>query len=136
MSTRYRAAVDAWLVLVIALAGGASLYACWTVMNAEAVGMWVVIPMAALGIGLPCWILLGTHYTLSAATLDVRCGPVRTQIPLDRIKSVRPVRSFLASSALSVDRLEITYDKFGVIMVSPRERERFIDELERLRARG
>jgi hypothetical protein len=50
----------------------------------------------------------------------VRCGPVRTQIPLDRIKSVRPVRSVLASSALSVDRLEITYDKFGVIMISPR----------------
>ena len=76
MSTRYRSAVDAWLVLVTALAG--------------------------------------------CGTLDVRCGPVRTQIPLDRIKSVRPVRSVLASSALSVDRLEITYDKFGVIMISPR----------------
>lgn len=76
MSTRYRSAVDAWVVLVIALAG--------------------------------------------VETLDVRCGPVRTQIPLDRIKRVRPVRSVLANSALSVDRLEITYDKFGVIMISPR----------------
>lgn len=75
MSARYRSAVDAWLVLVTALAGG--------------------------------------------GTLDVRCGPVRTQIPLDRIKSVRPVHSFVASSALSVDRLATTYDKFGV-MISPR----------------
>jgi hypothetical protein len=76
VSARYRSAVDAWLVLVTALAGG--------------------------------------------GTLDVRCGPVRTQIPLDRIKSVRPVHSFVASSALSVDRLATTYDKFGVIMISPR----------------
>jgi hypothetical protein len=53
---------------------------------------------------------------------------------IDRIKEVRAVRSLLASSALSIDRLEIRYEPHGVIMVSPRERERFMEQLDHLRA--
>ena len=37
-------------------------------------------------------------------------------------------------AALSIDRLEITHGRYGNFMISPREREHFVEELSRLRA--
>ena len=129
MTTRYPSAIDGWLIIVLGIAALISLYACWVVIRTGESMALIVLPAIALGIALPLWILLGTHYTLSPTHLEVRCGPAKTTIPIDRIKEVRAVRSLLASSALSIDRLEIRYEPHGVIMVSPRERERFLEQL-------
>ena len=77
---------------------------------------------------LPAWLLLGTRYSLTDDALKVRAGPFRWTVPLAEISSVRPSRSILSAPALSLDRIQIDYGARR-ILISPRERQRFVDEL-------
>ena len=70
---------------------------------------------------------------LTEHDLLVRSGPFRWRVPLGQIHSVTPTRNPLSSPALSLDRLRIEYGDGKWILISPRERERFLEALE---ARG
>lgn len=72
------------------------------------------------------WIWFRTGYTLGPDELHVQSGPFRWRIKLSAITRVRASRNPLSSTALSLDRLEIRYDKFGVVLISPEEKERFL----------
>ena len=135
MSTRYRSKVDMWIVVVMGLAAAATLYGCGVVLRSgETLAMAIMLPIAAFTLGLVAWVLFGTHYTLSREELDVRSGPFRWQIPIAKIKDVKPSRSLLSAPALSTDRLEIVYGSHESVQISPRDRERFLEELASRRA--
>jgi hypothetical protein len=97
----------------------------------------VIIPLAAAV--LIIWLILSTYYDINAKMLKVVSGPVRYTIDIDKIKSVRPSRNPLASPALSLDRLEITYSRptdkvetrysWKTILISPKNKDQFIREL-------
>ena len=94
---------------------------------------WMVLTLGAallhaLSLLLPAWLLLGTRYSLTDDALKVRAGPFRWTVPLAEISSVRPSRSILSAPALSLDRIQIDYGARR-ILISPRERQRFVDEL-------
>ena len=135
MGTRYRSKLDVWIVVVLGLAAAAALYGCGVVLRSgEAVAMAIMLPVAAFTLGLMAWVLFGTHYTLSRETLEIRSGPFRWQVPIADIKDVRPVRSLLSAPALSTDRLEIVFGSHESVQISPRDRERFLEELASRRA--
>ena len=94
----------------------------------------VAIMAIVVGAGLPLWLLVSTRYELSATDLYIFSGPFSWRVPLREVKSISPTRSVLASPALSFDRLRIDHGRFDSIMISPREKDRFIDELEARRA--
>ncbi len=52
-----------------------------------------------------------------------------TLIPIASITSVRNTRNPQSAPALSMDRLEINYGKFDFALISPLEKERFLEEL-------
>lgn len=81
-----------------------------------------------LGSVLPIWLMLTTNYTLTNSELVVRSGPFRWRVPIDQIRDVRPTRNPLSSPALSLDRIRIDYGR-RAIMISPRDKERFLREL-------
>jgi hypothetical protein len=96
--------------------------------------MAIMLSVAAFTLGLVAWVLLGTHYTLSHETLEIRSGPSRWRVPIADITDVRPVRSLLSAPALSTDRLEIVHGTcHESAQISPRDRERFLEELSSLR---
>jgi hypothetical protein len=74
--------------------------------------------------------MLSTRYTLTESELRIVSGPFRWRIPLQEIRSVTPTRNPLSSPALSLDRLRIEYGNGNWIMVSPRDKERFLKELQ------
>ncbi len=82
---------------------------------------------------LAIWFMLGTSYTLGKDTLLIHCGPARWRIALREIRSVRPSRDARSSPALSLDRLRIEYGAGRWILISPRERDEFVADLERRR---
>ena len=86
-------------------------------------------PLLLLSVGLPVWLIVATNYTLSVAALDVRCGPFVWRVPLREIRSITPTRNPLSSPALSLDRLRIAFGQSKSIMISPRDKERFLKEL-------
>ncbi|MFT3720128.1 PH domain-containing protein [Pseudorhodoferax sp.] len=128
---RFASKVDLWLVLVL---GAAALAVLWALARALAHagsgGIAVAAVAAALAVGLPLWLLVDTRYELADGQLRVRCGPFRSAIALDQIRSVRPSRSLVSSPALSLDRLHIAYGRHQAVLVSPRDKAGFIAALQ------
>jgi hypothetical protein len=134
MGTRYRSKADMWIVALLGLAAAATLYGCAVVLRSgEAAAIGIMLSVAASTLGLMAWVFFGTHYTLSRETLEIRSGPFRWQVPLSRIKDVKPLSSLLSAPALSTDRLEIVYGSHESVQISPRDLDRFLEELSSLR---
>ena len=134
MGTRYRSKADMWIVALLGLAAAATLYGCAVVLRSgEAPAMAIMLSVTVFTLGLMAWVFFGTHYTLSREELDIRSGPFRWQVPIAKIKDVKPSRSLLSAPAFSTDRLEIVYGSHESVQISPRDRERFLKELSSLR---
>ena len=133
-SMQFASKVDAWLVVLMLGGGVLALLAVAPTIGgsfARSAGAAQLLGVAAvllLSLLLPAWLLLGTRYSLTDDALKVRAGPFRWTVPLAEIFSVRPSRSILSAPALSLDRIQIDYGARR-ILISPRERQRFVDEL-------
>lgn len=133
-SATFPSRVDGWLALALLAGAGVALVG---VLAAGSVLPWpVAFLMLVLGCVLPVWLLASTAYTLNDTELVVRAGPFKWRVPIHEIRSVTPTRSALSSPALSLDRLCIEYCDSRSIMVSPRNRDGFLLELEARRKRA
>jgi Bacterial PH domain len=62
--------------------------------------------------------------------LLVRCGRlVRYEIPLAEIREVRPSADLQSSASCSYDRIKVVYGLYRSLLISPRDRDHFLDEL-------
>lgn len=131
MKKVYASKIDTWLALVIV----SIVIACFIVFISVAssgsiVAILVSAPALIFGAGLPLWLMKSTVYTLTDETLFVKSGPFKWQVPVNQINSVTPTSNPLSSPALSLDRLRIEYGRWGSIMISPKDKEAFIQDLE------
>ena len=114
---RFSSKIDLWLVLVLGGATAATLWGLRQVLaEPDAFAVGVALVVAALGVGLLLWLL-------------VRCGPFRTRIALDQIRSVKPSRSLASAPALSLDRLAVAYGRVGSVLISPKDKAGLIAAL-------
>jgi hypothetical protein len=93
---------------------------------------WFGIGMAAYA-ALMTW-LLGwpVYYEFGDKLLLVRMGIIKWKIPLEAIEAAQPSRNMASAPALSMDRVLITYqrgERRCVILVSPRDTQRFFEDL-------
>jgi hypothetical protein len=135
MEQIYTSKVDAWLVAILlatVVLIVSSLF--FFPQTRSATVLLVRLPVLAIGIGLPAWVLLSTKYTLNDATLLVKSGPFSWQVPVAEITSVTPTHNPLSSPALSLDRLRIEYGS-QAIMISPRLKEEFMQDLDARRVK-
>jgi hypothetical protein len=120
--------VDAWLVVVLAAGIGASLYGAIEVVHTDPFraavrfGATAVLVLVVFLAGIPC------QYTLADDHLLVRSGVVRWRIPYVQITDIAQSRSLWSAPAMSLRRVKVSY-RGRFMLVSPRERERFIAEL-------
>jgi len=129
---RYRSRVDA--LLIVALLGVP--LALFMSLGSGLLGLPIGLRLATLLplivlFTLMLWSLLATHYTIDADNLTVRSGPMRWVIALSQIESVAPTRDARSGPALSLDRLRICYGGGRQILISPKDKEAFIRDLER-----
>lgn len=130
----YRSRIDTWLVAVIVAAIASVIYSSVQALTAPVPGTVLIVVLVLLvSIALPAWLFLATHYTLTATELRIRSGPFRWTVPLRDIVSVTPTRNPLSSPALSLDRLRIEYGSGRWIMISPRDRDGFLRDLDHRR---
>ena len=132
---KFDSKIDTWLLVILV---GVVIVSSISVASALAIGgrelWWALLP-ATLGVGLPAWVFLSTNYTIAGDVLIIRGGPFRWKIDIDSITSITPTSNPLSSPALSLDRLRIEYAKGRAIMISPKDREEFLAELEAARSR-
>jgi Bacterial PH domain len=90
------------------------------------------------------WVVFATYYEIQGEYLKIVSGPIRYTINIHSIQSVKPTNNPLSSPALSIDRLEIQYNKTnkkgglqsnksvwssGMALISPKDKQKFIEEL-------
>ena len=74
--------------------------------------------------------LFTIYYQVDEKLLVVKCSfLINTSIEIRSIKTIRESGSILAAAAASLDRLEILYNENDSILISPEEKEKFIEHL-------
>lgn len=80
--------------------------------------------------------LLSTRYSVSGATLRIRCGLFFDEsIDIANIVSIKEVRNAMSSPAASLDRLEIRLTSNNTILISPADRTGFLKALTTINPR-
>ena len=86
---------------------------------------------AGILIGVVTWILaFPCQYTLEDKSLLAQSGILKWRIPYAEIQTVELSNSILSGPALSLQRIEVQYDR-GRILISPNERDLFLKELRK-----
>ena len=74
-----------------------------------------------------------TTYTIDQKMLHIRCGFFRYKpINIMNMKKISKSSSIVSSPAASFDRIEITYDKFDELIISPKHKLKFIAYLQKI----
>jgi hypothetical protein len=131
---RFPSRVDLWLVVVLALGLGMALYVAASLRATDPTASLVGFAVAAGLVGLVFIVAIPCTYTLTPTHVLIRAGLIRLRIAYTEITAVEPSRSLWSAPALSLRRVKISFSG-GFQLVSPSQRERFIQELrERVRA--
>lgn len=71
-----------------------------------------------------------TKYIIARGILEVRSGILKKKkIFIDEIHSIRFTKNPIAAPALSINRIEINYNQYDTILISPKNSKHFINEL-------
>lgn len=138
MAIMYRSEIDTWILVVfivsVVVSIGAGALVVSLVSSAKA---WILaVLIAAPGSILPIWLVATTYYKIEADHLFISCGPVEKRVPLSEITGITPTNNPLSSPALSLDRLRIDYGQGQSVMISPRDKDGFIRDLNAARERA
>jgi hypothetical protein len=134
MATIYKSKIDTWILVVLIAAMAICVFASVVVLlSGSPDTWWTLLLTVGIGIVLPLWLLVSTHYTLDSKLLVVRSGPLKWRVPITDIVSITSTESVLSGPALSLDRLCIDYGHGSKLVISPRDKEQFLREIEALR---
>lgn len=76
------------------------------------------------------YLFLNTFYEVDEKNVIVKCGFLfKKTIVIHDIKKISETTSVISSPATSLDRLEISYGKFDSILISPKQKKEFIEQL-------
>lgn len=121
----YKSKVDLWLMCLLIGVLTAPIILAWVIGE----GLWVTLPICGLTLVFTAWLYLATQYRISETNLIIHAGVYKINIPIKSIKSVVSSKNVMASPAFSLDRLEITYKKNKRILISPKDKNRFLSDI-------
>lgn len=76
------------------------------------------------------WSWFSTYYVLKDDHLLIKSGPFKKVIKYTSMKSLQKTANPLSGPAWSLQRIEIIYRRYSVTLVSPRNRDQFIEILK------
>jgi len=127
---------DAWLVLIVALAGLLLIIQLFNRLIFNGLhnpGTWILCAVFIFYFGILILFAYPVYYEITTSALKIRSGILlRYTIPLSSIVHVVPTRNPVSSPAWSLDRLRIEYlkdSKKRIILISPKDKKTFIREL-------
>ncbi|OMP67853.1 PH domain-containing protein [Domibacillus epiphyticus] len=75
------------------------------------------------------WIWFGTRYEIQQSILNVHFGPYKKIIDIGTISTIRQTKNPFIDPALSGDKIEINYNEFETINISPKDKEAFLRQI-------
>lgn len=74
-----------------------------------------------------------TYYIISGNILKVRSGiAINVTIDISTITRIEPTDTMLSAPALSFDRLEVFYNRYDSVVISPKDKVGFIAKLQEI----
>ncbi|MHC1703836.1 MAG: PH domain-containing protein [Tenuifilaceae bacterium] len=93
--------------------------------------LWFGVSIILVVIGLIGHLFLTTYYIIDGKNLIIKGGFIINKvIEIEKIKKISDSNSILSSPANSLDRIEISFNKYDNILISPKEKILFIDHLK------
>lgn len=112
------------LILLITVLGGPAVL---SVIEHQ----WIALSILGLVIFFVANIFLNTTYKIVGDMLRIKCGIFYNQeIDINTIRKISETNDAISSPATSFDRLEILYNKFDSVLISPNEKLEFIEHIK------
>ena len=122
--TRYNSKIGIGILLfLIIVLGGVSIP---MIINK----IWIGLAVILLVIGFIGYIFTTTYYLIEDKDLIIKSGfMVNKTISIDTIRKISESNNPLSSPANSLDRLEINYSRNGTILISPKNKAGFLNQI-------
>ena len=121
----YKSKVDLWLFCLLS---GSSVLPIFLVVFIGG-PLWPALIICGATALFIVWLYCATKYEVTKDEIRVHAGLYKVKIPIKSIKSVAASRNPIASPAFSLDRLEIRYDQNSMILISPKDKNRFMADI-------
>ncbi|QHV96661.1 PH domain-containing protein [Spirosoma endbachense] len=93
-------------------------------------GLWAGVGIILVVSLLILHLFMTTRYKLDKNTLNIQSGFFfHKEIPIASIKKIIETRNPISSPALSLDRIELVYNRFDSVLLSPEDKMDFIADL-------
>ncbi|MCM4170479.1 hypothetical protein DHD32_03220 [Arenibacter sp. TNZ] len=124
---KYKSKIGWFLVPVIVLMVVAPVYLM--INNSDGVGP-IILLLTFLFI---IYIFLFTNYEVDDSVFRVKSGfLIKRTIQIDTITKIEATNNPISAPAASLDRLEIFYNTYESVIISPKEKRAFIAHLKQL----
>lgn len=122
-SELFRSKVDKSILIILI---SSVLIAVPLIMNLRWLGVSYLIFILVITLS----IFFNTYYRIEKNILNVKSGVLyKKQIDIHSIYKIKEIKSFISAPALSTKRLEIFYNRFDSVMVTPKEEAEMIAAL-------
>ena len=119
----FKSKIDWWFGLIL-------VYPIFLSITALLEGEWIGLLGLVGVVGFILILSKTTQYIINENQLIVKSTwIVNERIDISKIKKIEKSNSILSSPALSLDRLLVRYNKYDEVLISPKEKKEFIDEL-------
>jgi len=129
LTQKYNSKISIGLVSFIILVYIISIY--YLIIDFKLGGLITII-----GLGLfIVYLFSTTYYIINQAThfLLIKSGfLVNLPIDIHQITEIKTSKSWISSPALSLDRIEILYNTYDSVIISPKNKSQFIQELKQI----
>lgn len=97
----------------------------------------LVAGIQVLVYGFCLYLNFSTKYTImDNGTLKVKCGFIYNKsFDINKIKSIVKSNNLISSPAPSLDRIELAYGKFDLIIISPKDKMEFVNDLTKINSK-
>jgi len=76
---------------------------------------------------------LNTTYKIEKGKLYIKCGFFNyNPVNIGEMKKISKSSNIISSPAASFDRIEITYGKFDELIISPKYKTKFVEDLQKI----
>jgi hypothetical protein len=120
----YKSKLGLELIIPISLIFGYALYELITEKS------WIGVFIISLTILFILYTFLSINYKIEKENLNVKCTFLLNEnIEINTIRKITETYNPLSSPAASIDRIEIFYNKFDSVLISPKKKQEFIEDI-------
>jgi hypothetical protein len=94
---------------------------------------WIGIAILSPVILFVVHMFMTTYYVIKENSLIIKCGFLYNKtVSIDKIIEISETNNPISSPATSLDRIEIRYEEFNTVIISPKKKKEFIREIIKL----